>query len=168
MADRYSPELRSALMAKVKSRNTRIELRVRRLLHAAGYRFRVNMKGLPGTPDIAFTKRKKAIFVHGCFWHGHEGCKRSTLPATRREFWAAKVDRNKERDATNYAKLMALGWSALTIWECEMTDDNTLAFAFLWFEEVRGESLVTSRKMSSHRDRTSGLDHEAARTMQYQ
>lgn len=133
MADRLSPERRSALMAKVKSKNSRIELRVRRLLHRAGYRFRVHFKGLPGTPDIVFQKRQKVILVHGCFWHGHEGCTRATMPSSRGEFWSAKLSRNKERDARNHEHLALAGWQVMTVWECETADEAALAGRLIAF-----------------------------------
>ncbi|HYH70098.1 MAG TPA: very short patch repair endonuclease [Methyloceanibacter sp.] len=125
--DRITQERRSALMAKVRSAGTDIELRVRRALHKAGYRYRVNARGLPGRPDVVFKGRRKAIFVHGCFWHGHEGCKRSALPTSRRDFWAAKIARNQRRDADNCERLVGLGWSVLTVWQCEMENDGELA-----------------------------------------
>ena len=110
-----------------KATNTKPEVTVRRMLHAFGYRFRLHRRDLPGTPDIAFVSRRKIIQVHGCFWHQHEGCRRSNVPATRKEYWGPKLARNKERDRENQAKLEAMGWSSLTIWECEATDLQTAA-----------------------------------------
>ena len=123
--DHLSPERRSWLMSRVGSRNTRPEKAVRTLLHALGYRFRVNYKALPGTPDIVFTKRKKVVFVHGCFWHGHIGCRYARLPKTRTEFWAEKMRRNRERDDQVFATLKSQGWSILVVWQCEL-DDSVL------------------------------------------
>jgi len=122
------PEQRRRLMAKVRGKDTKPELKVRRAAHALGYRFRLHGKGLPGTPDLVFTKRRKVIFVHGCFWHRHEGCKRTTNPATRPDFWQAKFARNLERDAHNIAELRAMGWQPLIIWECETFELATLQF----------------------------------------
>lgn len=124
--DRLTPERRSAVMKKVKSAGTNIEQTVRRLLHGAGYRYRVNTKGIPGRPDLVFSARRKAIFVHGCFWHGHNGCKRGNLPVTRREFWSTKIDRNKLRDSVTNEQLAALGWSVLVLWQCELSDQERL------------------------------------------
>lgn len=106
-------------MARIRAKDTRPELLVRKLLHSAGYRYRVHARSLPGQPDIVFTRRKKAVFVHGCFWHRHSGCSRAASPATRAEFWNAKFARNVERDRHVEAKLLNLGWSILVIWECE-------------------------------------------------
>ena len=122
------PEQRRRLMAKVRGKDTKPELTVRRAAHALGYRFRLHGKGLPGTPDLVFTKRHKVIFVHGCFWHRHEGCKRTTNPATRPDFWQAKFARNLERDAHNIAELRALRWQPLIIWECETFELAALQF----------------------------------------
>ncbi|RAZ78251.1 very short patch repair endonuclease [Mesorhizobium atlanticum] len=133
MADRLKPEQRSALMAKVKGKDTGVELRVRRLLHGAGYRFIVHSKRFPGTPDIVFTRRRKVIFVHGCFWHGHEGCKRSTAPSSRIEFWSEKLRRNRERDKATLATLTSSGWDVLTIWECEIADGAALEARLIEF-----------------------------------
>lgn len=126
MADRISPEKRSANMARVRSKNTKVELRVRRLLHAEGYRFRVHLRSLPGTPDIVFTKRKKAVFVHGCFWHSHAGCARAVVPGSRHDFWSAKLQRNRERDAASCEQLSQRGWRFLIVWECQTKDSVAL------------------------------------------
>jgi DNA mismatch endonuclease (patch repair protein) len=100
MADVFSPEKRSAVMASIRSKDTGPQLLVRRLLHGMGYRFRLHRRDLPGTPDLVLPGRRKAIFVHGCFWHGHEGCRLATSPATRREFWEAKISANRRRDVS--------------------------------------------------------------------
>ena len=110
---------RSALMARVKSKNTKPETVVRRILHANGFRYRLHRRDLPGTPDIVFVGRKKAIFVHGCFWHRHERCSRCTTPKTRASFWLEKFNANVERDRQKLTELSAQGWSSLVIWECE-------------------------------------------------
>lgn len=119
MADPLTREQRSAVMARIKRANTRPELVVRRLLHGLGYRFRLQLAGVPGRPDVAFPRRKKAIFVHGCFWHAHEGCTAHRIPKTRPEFWSAKFARNRERDERLLMAARALGWDCLVIWECE-------------------------------------------------
>ncbi len=107
-------------MSRVRNKNTKPELLVRSVLHRAGYRFRLHLDDLAGSPDIVLPKYQTAIFVHGCFWHGHEGCRRSKLPATRIEFWRAKIERNKERDLTAKQELTVLGFKVVTLWECEL------------------------------------------------
>lgn len=125
--DVFSPEERSRVMQTVKSKDTKPEMIVRRLAHALGYRFRLHRKDLPGSPDLVFVGRKKAIFVHGCFWHGHD-CKRgSRQPKTNAEYWRGKIGRNVSRDAANLQALDDQGWLALVIWECEMKDRTALA-----------------------------------------
>jgi DNA mismatch endonuclease (patch repair protein) len=125
--DVFSPEERSRVMQTVKSKDTKPEMIVRRLAHALGYRFRLHRKDLPGSPDLVFVGRKKAIFVHGCFWHGHD-CKRgSRQPKTNANYWRAKIGRNVSRDAANLRALDDQGWRALVIWECEMKDRTALA-----------------------------------------
>ncbi|MDK9719897.1 MAG: very short patch repair endonuclease [Rhodospirillales bacterium] len=110
---------RSEVMAKVRSRDTGPELVVRKALWSAGLRYRLYDKKLPGRPDIVFPSRKLAIFIHGCFWHGHAGCPRYRIPKTRTEYWTQKVENNKRRDLAARKNLRALGWKALIIWECE-------------------------------------------------
>jgi DNA mismatch endonuclease, patch repair protein len=117
MADRMSPEARSALMGRIRSKDTQPELVVRRMLHALGYRYVLHDSRLPGTPDLAFPARRKVVFVHGCFWHGHH-CGRGFQPKRNAEFWAAKIDANRTRDGRNVRKLSAQGWRVLTVWEC--------------------------------------------------
>ena len=114
-------------MAKVGSKHTLPELRVRRLAHALGYRFRLHRKDLPGRPDLVFPRRKKVIFVHGCFWHRHPGCSKASTPSTRPTFWSDKFARNVERDQQNLDALEKLGWSALVIWDCETRSTHELA-----------------------------------------
>jgi DNA mismatch endonuclease (patch repair protein) len=121
MADNRSPESRSALMSRIASKNTAPELRVRKLLHSLGYRFRLHRRDLPGTPDIVLPSRHAAIFVHGCFWHAH-GCRIGRPPRTNVEFWTAKRERNVARDQENRAALEALGWRVLEVWQCETRD----------------------------------------------
>ncbi len=118
---------RSAIMRAVKSTNTKPELAVRRLVHALGYRFRLHRKELPGKPDLVFVSRCKAIFVHGCFWHGHS-CKRGArVPRANRAYWIAKVSGNRERDLRHEKALRERGWSFLVVWECETSDSKRLS-----------------------------------------
>lgn len=126
MADHLTTDERSRNMARVKGRDTKPELIVRRLLHRIGYRFRLHRKDLPGKPDIVLPRHKKAIFVHGCFWHGHPGCRRATHPADNAEFWAAKLDRNVARDAETLRCMGESGWNVLVIWECQTRDTVAL------------------------------------------
>jgi len=126
--DTLSPEERSVRMARVRSRNTKPELKVRRLLHRMGYRYRLHAGDIPGRPDLAFRKRKKAVFVHGCFWHRHPD---ATCPLVRRtksrhEFWDAKFAANVARDAKVAEELERLGWEAFIVWECQLRDEAGL------------------------------------------
>lgn len=117
---------RSALMAHVRSKNSKPEIVVRRLVHALGYRFRLHHCNLPGTPDLILPRLRKVIFVHGCFWHRHHGCTRTTTPKTRAAYWRTKFAANVERDARKERELKALGWDVLIVWECESFDPITL------------------------------------------
>lgn len=118
MADIVDPRKRSEMMAGIRAKDTKPELSVRRLLHSLGYRFRLHRKDLPGKPDIVLPKWKTVIFVHGCFWHGHEDCELYRPPKTRTEFWAEKIDANKKRDLAVQAASSALGWRIIEVWEC--------------------------------------------------
>ena len=120
MADTLGPAERSALMSRIRAKDTKPEWRVRRLVHGMGYRYRLHRRSLPGTPDLVFPARRKVIFVHGCFWHWHPdpACRLAGLPRSRLEFWAPKLERNQRRDVVNLAELSALGWDALVVWEC--------------------------------------------------
>jgi len=121
--DHLTPEKRSWNMAQIKGKNTKPELIVRSLLHRSGYRFTVNgpkNKELPGKPDIVLPKYKTVIFVHGCFWHRHKGCKGATTPKTRTEWWQEKFDRNVSNDRKNQKELRKLGWNVIVVWECEL------------------------------------------------
>ncbi|HOE75567.1 MAG TPA: DNA mismatch endonuclease Vsr [Rectinema sp.] len=120
MSDVLSQVQRHNNMSQIKSRDTKPEKKVRQSLFSSGFRFRVNVKTLPGTPDIVLPKYRTVIFVNGCFWHGHKGCKYYTVPETNVEFWVDKVRKNKERDALNNQRLESLSWSIITIWECEL------------------------------------------------
>ena len=121
MVDTISKEQRSATMARVHSKNTKPEILVRSLLFRRGYRFRICQPCLPGKPDIVLKKYKSAIFVHGCFWHGHDNCKNARIPKSNVEFWTNKIKRNKERFAEVKRQLELEGWKVIVIWECELT-----------------------------------------------
>lgn len=113
---------RSRMMSGIRGKNTKPELKVRRFLHALGYRFRLHRKDLPGKPDIVLPKLMTCIFVHGCFWHRHPGCRFSTNPSTRAAFWNEKFTKNVERDARHQSSLEAMGWIVIIVWECELRD----------------------------------------------
>ena len=129
MSDTLSQTQRSYNMSRIRGKNTKPEILVRKGLHARGFRFRLHNKKLPGSPDIVLSKYGVAIMVNGCFWHGHKGCRYATKPKSNMEFWDAKIARNRHRDEVTNAHLEALGWHVITVWECEL----------------RGKSIVTSR-----------------------
>jgi len=120
MPDVFSKEKRSRIMSRVKGRNTKPEILVRSMIHRMGYRFRLHRRDLPGNPDIVLPRHKKVVFVHGCFWHGHKGCKRSARPSSNKAFWKKKLDGNIERDKRKRRELRRLGWEYLIIWQCEL------------------------------------------------
>ena len=126
MPDTLTPEQRRRCMSRVKGKDTAPELIVRKLVHHMGFRFRLHRKDLPGKPDIVLPRHKKVIFVHGCFWHGHKGCKRSKRPDSNVEFWNKKIDANIERDKRNQKELGKLGWKSIIIWECEVRNARLL------------------------------------------
>ncbi|ACL61787.1 very short patch repair endonuclease [Methylobacterium nodulans] len=127
MVDRLTPEARSRLMAAVKGKNTTPELKVRKLAHSLGFRFRLHRRDLPGMPDLVFPTRRKVVFVHGCFWHRHPGCRKASTPSSHGDFWQAKFSRNVDRDARNERQLRDAGWDVLVIWECETRDAAAVA-----------------------------------------
>lgn len=122
MADVVNPATRSRMMSGIQGKNTKPEMTVRRALFAAGFRFRLHRRDLPGAPDIVMASRNIAIFVHGCFWHHHAGCRYAKLPATRTEFWRDKLNRNVERDKHAADGLQLMGWRVLVVWECAIRD----------------------------------------------
>lgn len=126
MADFLTPAQRSAHMSRIRSKDTKPELRVRRLLHSAGYRFRTHLAEVPGRPDVAFTAKRKLIQVNGCFWHDHQGCPGSRNPKSNSEYWTRKLARNRERDHRHLDEAHALGWEVMVVWECELNDDAAL------------------------------------------
>jgi DNA mismatch endonuclease (patch repair protein) len=132
-----TPE-RSALMKRVRRQGTDLEAIVRRALTRIGARYRLNVKGLPGSPDIANRRRKKAIFIHGCFWHHHEACGRGRIPTRNRDFWQDKLQRNVHRDRRKVLDLDELGYAVLTLWECELKDPNVLSQRLreFWYGEA--------------------------------
>ena len=117
-------EQRSRNMSAIKSKNTKPEIKVRKVLHSMGYRFRLHSKDLPGSPDIVLPKYKTVIFLHGCFWHRHENCKYASTPKTRQEFWNKKFNENINRDKINQENLSSKGWKIIIVWECEIKDQD--------------------------------------------
>jgi len=124
MTDIFSKEKRSEIMSKIGPKDSKPEIIVRKIVHSLSYRFRLHRKDLPGNPDLVFPKYKKAIFVHGCFWHGHKRCQRGKLPATNTTFWEEKISGNVKRDKSNFNKLRRLGWKYLVIWQCDLKESN--------------------------------------------
>lgn len=128
MADKLTPEARSALMSRIRSKDTKPEMAVRRLLHGLGYRYVLHDARLPGKPDLVFPSRRKVVFVHGCFWHGHN-CRRGFRPANNAQFWAAKIDGNRARDRRHARAIRAQGWQMFIVWECAIRSQQMAALA---------------------------------------
>lgn len=139
--DTVTPETRSKIMSRVRGRDTGPELTVRRLLHTHGYRFRLHRRDLPGRPDIYLPKYRTSIFVHGCFWHGHAGCRRATVPETRADFWRAKIATNQARDQGAIRDSAELGLKVVTLWQCELKDQD---------EVLRRVAEATGRSSGKH------------------
>ena len=130
MPDSLSPSQRHACMSHIRSKNTKTEVKLRKRLFELGYRYRINRKGIPGSPDIVLAKYRTCIFVNGCFWHGHKDCRYATRPKTNEAFWRTKIENNRERDLRDYTFLESLGWRVIVVWECELKKeriDNTIA-----------------------------------------
>lgn len=124
MADVHSKKDRSYNMSRIKGKDTKPEMLVRRFLHGHGLRYRLHVKDMPGKPDIVLPKYKTVIFIHGCFWHGHEQCKYYSVPKTRTEWWLNKINTNKSKDITNNELLEKSGWKIIEVWECELKPKN--------------------------------------------
>ncbi len=126
MADVHEPHIRSYNMSQIKSKNSKPELLVRRFLHRAGFRYRLHEKSLPGKPDVVLRKYNTVIFIHGCFWHGHPGCKYFVVPKTKTDWWLNKINTNRKNDEIAARKLKDLGWEVIEIWECELKKEKAL------------------------------------------
>jgi DNA mismatch endonuclease (patch repair protein) len=146
MTDVFTPEQRSAVMRRVKGRDTAPELAVRRILRAAGIGYRLGGGGLPGRPDLVMKGRRTAVFVHGCFWHGHDCARGAREPRANAAYWTAKIERNRARDAASTAALEAAGWRVITVWECGI---KTPAFADRLIASVRDQATAASDPASS-------------------
>jgi len=127
MTDVFSTSKRSEVMSRIRGKDTRPELLVRSIVHRLGYRFRLHGKDLPGSPDLVLPRLETVIFVHGCFWHRHRGCRYTTTPKSRRAFWQAKFDANVARDGRVSAKIRHRGWSVITVWECQLRKPERVA-----------------------------------------
>lgn len=134
--DKLSSERRGWIMSRIKSKDTTPELAVRRMVFGMGYRYRLHDKRLPGQPDLVFASRRKIVFVNGCFWHGHKGCRYAHLPKTRVDFWRTKIENNRARDRRNIALLEKSGWAVLTVWQCELKTNEVLEGKLYDFLEV--------------------------------
>lgn len=124
MTDVHSKEVRSYNMSRIRGKDTKPELLVRKFLFAKGLRYRLHDKKLPGKPDLVFPKYRKVLFVHGCFWHGHEGCKYFVMPKTRTEWWMDKISRNRDKDKDSLQKLKDSGWGTIVVWECDLKNNK--------------------------------------------
>ena len=170
MPDKLTPSQRHKCMSSIRGKNTKPEILVRKGLHARGFRFRLHNKRLPGCPDIVLPKYGVAIMVNGCFWHGHKGCRYATKPKSNVEFWETKIARNRHRDEVTTAHLEALGWTVITVWECELRNSSqlnarldALADEIIRAGEVKSQSEALKRKtrMEAKREREEMLRRQA-------
>lgn len=127
MTDTLSPKERSERMSLIRGKDSAPEMKLRRLVHGMGFRYRLHVRGLPGKPDLVFPARRALIFMHGCFWHRHEGCKLARLPKSKLDFWETKLEANRQRDLLHQQQLRELGWRVLVMWECEMGDTERVS-----------------------------------------
>jgi len=140
LTDILSPEERSKRMSLIRGTGSAPEIKLRRLVHGMGFRYRLHVRELPGKPDLVFPSRHAIIFMHGCFWHRHSGCKLARLPKSKLEFWKPKLDANKKRDISNQRQLKDLGWRVLVVWECEMVDAERVSINVRNFlDSIKGE-----------------------------
>ena len=148
--DIVSPERRSAMMSGIHAKNTKPELAVRMVAHRLGYRFRLHRRDLPGTPDLVFPGRRKVVFVNGCFWHRHEGCRLAYVPKSNAAFWASKFESNTKRDLKALAHLTELGWDVHVVWECETKDLDMLAHVLDTFLDGSSHDIRSSDRSGTH------------------
>jgi len=125
--DKLSPTKRSEIMRNIRGKDTAPEMAVRSLVHRMGYRYRLHAKDLPGKPDMVFRSKRKVIFVHGCFWHLHEGCRKAAFPKSKKRYWVPKLLRNRERDERILQELKTMGWKALVIWQCQLAKKELIS-----------------------------------------
>lgn len=161
MSDKLTPQQRSHCMSRIRGKDTKPELLVRKGLHARGFRFRLQDRKLPGRPDIVLPKYGVAIMVNGCFWHGHKGCRYATKPKSNVEFWQTKIQRNQHRDEVTSAHLEALGWRVITIWECELRSADVLqARLDALAEEIRKAGLALAERRRQQKISAAALKKE--------
>jgi len=149
-------------MSQIHSSSTKPELRLRYALWRLGFRYRINDKRLPGSPDIVLPRYRTVVFVHGCFWHGHKGCKNYTVPKTNTEFWTAKVSRNQERDQEVWRKLEAKGWNVIIVWECELEKSRLEETVFKVAKEIRENGELFNQRKEERRAERERFRHERA------
>jgi DNA mismatch endonuclease (patch repair protein) len=151
VTDKITPEHRSKIMSHIRSKNTAPEMIVRRVVHGMGYRYRLHRKDLPGKPDLVFPGRHKIIFVHGCVWHQHIGCKDGHLPKSNHKYWIPKLDRNTKRDKKAMEALAEMGWEVLVIWECEITNRDRLSIKLNLFLSANTQIVPKDARKASRR-----------------
>ena len=159
MPDILTPIQRHSCMSKIRGKDTKPEIRVRKGLHRRGFRFRLQDRRLPGRPDITLPKYGVAIMVNGCFWHGHKGCRYATKPRTNPEFWETKIERNRHRDEVTTAHLEALGWTVITVWECELRGKSAAEARI----EALAEDIRKAGEMKLQQKRTRHISRTAAK-----
>ena len=148
MADVHSKEIRSYNMSRIRGKNTKPEILIRKSLFSKGFRYNLHSKNLPGKPDIVLPKYKTVIFVHGCFWHGHEGCQYYVIPKTRTEFWLNKINTNIQNDMKNLISLKNMGWNVITIWECETKKKKNIKVLIDQIEKELYNNLMSNKNTS--------------------
>ena len=148
MADVHSKEIRSYNMSRIRGKNTKPEILIRKSLFSKGFRYNLHSKNLPGKPDIVLPKYKTVIFVHGCFWHGHEGCQYYVIPKTRTEFWLNKINTNIQNDMKNLISLKNMGWNVITIWECETKKKNNIKVLIDQIEKELYNNFMSNKNTS--------------------
>lgn len=169
MPDKLTPEQRRRCMSRIRGKDTKPEILVRRGLHARGFRFRLQERKLPGRPDLTLPKYGVAVMVNGCFWHGHEGCRYATRPQSNSEFWNAKIARNRHRDEVTGAHLEALGWTVITVWECELKGKEAAqARIDALAEEIRKAGEKHARERNRRKEDRKALKQERERMLERQ
>ena len=159
MADTMSPQQRHNCMSHIKAKNTKPEVLVRQYLHAAGFRFRIHVKKLPGCPDVVLPKYRTCIFVNGCFWHGHRGCRYATRPKSNAEFWLTKIKNNIRRDELAIQTLEAMDWKVITVWECELKKERRDFTLPHLAEQIRRNGAFYASEQAQRRERNA--EHRA-------
>lgn len=166
MTDTMSAEQRHQCMASVHSKDTKPEMLVRRFLFSRGFRYRLHVRSLPGSPDIVLPKYKTVIFVNGCFWHGHDGCPLHRVPKSNVEFWVSKIEKNKKRDQREYSLLKKMGWKVLLVWECQLRPfckKDTLEYLVYTLSEI----LLDKYRIKSYQPDIDSLESVAESVVEY-